>query len=392
MKQNRNYTSLDAGYIRYCVLHPLFEEPEVQRECLNLWVRKHPEAGVTSEQVEACIGTRLEDFDTLPQFFHQAFFEWRFGWIEFMAQIESCEGYDNVTLLDMSDLQSSSPWYFEQLERLIVHSSAEDIALAAAVSEESAAFDVSSQGEDWDKWFLSSCNWDQMSKTADIRPPNKSCLEINKFPQCLIDIFPQAMSDFVTVRSDARTLRAPADVIARYHGVDHVSDYVNMLTATPQPPLHELIARRNAMKGEGDLLEAFLDQIDTAVEALPGGLPSQQQSQFELQRRSERRQQTKELLVETPVTAANPMDSTSFRQQSTFILADDMPSYITYPRARGSGVEPKVPASITSIFGFGEEKGLSWSFLTHKRTTPPTTPRATIADIFAPLASEPKQN
>jgi len=30
MKKNRDYTSLDKGYIRFCVMHPLFEEPEVQ--------------------------------------------------------------------------------------------------------------------------------------------------------------------------------------------------------------------------------------------------------------------------------------------------------------------------------------------------------------------------
>jgi len=77
----------------------------LQRECLELWRSNNPAAGVTQQQIEQCVGTRLEQFDTLPNFFHQAFFEWRFGWTEFMAQIDACKGFDSMTLLDMSDLQ-----------------------------------------------------------------------------------------------------------------------------------------------------------------------------------------------------------------------------------------------------------------------------------------------
>jgi hypothetical protein len=66
MKKHRDYTSLDVGFIHFLTLHPLFEEPSVQLSCLNLFASFHPELDITENDILECIGTKLEDFNSLP--------------------------------------------------------------------------------------------------------------------------------------------------------------------------------------------------------------------------------------------------------------------------------------------------------------------------------------
>ena len=98
-----------------------------------------------------------------------------------------------------------------------------------------------------------------MSKTADIKPPDKGCCPFASFPTILRTLMPKIMDDFVSVRKDKRTLRAPKEVLEKFVGIDGVSDYVNLVTAGAQLP--ELVRRRAEMiKGGGDSL--YLDMID----------------------------------------------------------------------------------------------------------------------------------
>jgi hypothetical protein len=139
MKKNRDYTSLSTGFVKFATLHPLFEEPKVQREGLELYRERHPDCGVTDADIDRCVGSKLEDIAGLPDFFHKAFCEWRFGWTEFSAQVE-CLGRNigrlgycqNICLVDMSDLQAD-PDFFKKALAPILYDTAGHHAVVSEV-------------------------------------------------------------------------------------------------------------------------------------------------------------------------------------------------------------------------------------------------------------------
>ena len=227
MKKHRDYTSLDVGFIHFSTLHPLFEEPSVQLSCLNLFASFNPELDITKKDILECIGTKLEDFNSLPSFFHQAFSEWRFGWIEFVEQInnlyENChkpEMCNNIALIDMSDLQSCPEFFLKILGNVIkkkeqkhtsrekggvgTNSNASGVGIPNGAGGDSGRdFDVSSKGVEWDTWFMSSCDWDKMGKaSSDILPPKKKSISFLKFPDILKRLLPDMMESFVALKSE----------------------------------------------------------------------------------------------------------------------------------------------------------------------------------------------
>ncbi|GMI12908.1 hypothetical protein TrVE_jg13560 [Triparma verrucosa] len=267
MKQKRDYTSLSTGFVKYATLHPLFEEPTVQKEGLELFRKRHPVSGISDADVEFCLGKKLEDIAGLPDFFHSAFCEWRFGWTEFAEQVECLKrnmgkpGFcQNIGLVDMSDLQADPEFFKKALAPILYSNVREDfchvhdhvvsdkgsIADGSVVDDssfteerravsleneekESPTFDVSSKGEQWDTWFLSSCDWDKKGQTADIRPPTKNVVASSKFPDFVLKEIEYGMMKFVELKgmSLGLNITIPLLGLKKFAGVDVVQDYVN---------------------------------------------------------------------------------------------------------------------------------------------------------------------
>ncbi|GMH62209.1 hypothetical protein TL16_g03429 [Triparma laevis f. inornata] len=267
MKQKRDYTSLSTGFVKYATLHPLFEEPAVQKEGLELFRKRHPGSGVSDADVEGCVGKKLEDIVGLPDFFHSAFCEWRFGWTEFAEQVSCLKknlgkpGFcQNIGLVDMSDLQADPEFFKKALAPILYMSTKMEVdhvvsemgsVAGFSVDDQSSCsdsptinsrktskeskdesiptFDVTSKGTEWDTWFLSSCDWDKMGKTADIRPPTKNVVASSKFPPFILSEIHYGMMKFVELKGMVFGLnvRIPLDGLLRFKGVDIVQDYVN---------------------------------------------------------------------------------------------------------------------------------------------------------------------
>jgi hypothetical protein len=259
MKQTRDFRSLDLGFLHFCGLHPLFEEPTPQRIIWETYAAAHSSTDAAAE-TERWVGTKIEHFGELPDWMHHAMFEWRFGWTCFKSQQALLQGCDNVHVVDFSDAQACPEYLNSVLTELIFGCShrcdkggveeragdgsgekaqppgAAAVAAVAAVAG-GGGFDVGSgRTPEWDAWFHGPCFEQHAHQSCALRAPNKSADTIEKLPAFLQEQLPDWMYVYTAARADARCIRFPEAQLCKYDGVDEVFDVVRKLARTCDVP------------------------------------------------------------------------------------------------------------------------------------------------------------
>lgn len=193
MKRTRDYSSLDRGFVRLCTLHPIFEDPKAQHIIWGQYMEEHPDI-VNQEMIDAHVGTLLEDFQFLPWGLALALFEWDISWTPFDKMFQACSDQDRVKIVtDFSDVQ------FDAGQGLL--EAAREHLQCTPSQAGTYDFDLCSDGEGWDQWYLKSCDWDCMKATEDILPQTRGPVPPSAFPPEVAAIIPAACEKYMRVRS-----------------------------------------------------------------------------------------------------------------------------------------------------------------------------------------------
>ena len=254
MKNTRNFSSLDQGYVNFCGLHPLFEEVAVQRNIWGTYAKQFPTAvpgGVegAAAEIKRWEGMRLENFDRLPDWIQNAMYLWRFGWLCFTAQMEQLKGCHNVRIVDFTEAQSAPEHLKGSLEQLIFdgQDAYERPAKKAKVGEDGAAkkaFDVGDgQSAEWDAWFHGPCFTQHKKQTHALKPPTKRPAALDGFPSFLLEQMPHFMQQYLDARRDARRVTVPESKLREFRGVDPVFDQAR--ESGSRTPVDELMAAQS---------------------------------------------------------------------------------------------------------------------------------------------------
>jgi hypothetical protein len=179
MKKTQDWSSLGEGFIRLCCYHPHNEDPDCQLEIWRTFVGEI--AGLDEKMISENLGRKLEAFDELPMPLARAFFDWDLSWTPFNCYVSSLEKHGDAPLavVDFADLQNASNVVLKDMMKM-----APLTTTAAKIGKYD--FDMCSDGDNWDQWFLKSCDWDVLAANAgektELRPTTRKVPLPSVFP------------------------------------------------------------------------------------------------------------------------------------------------------------------------------------------------------------------